>query len=58
MSTKIVDIIYAAAIKLKQVTKKGFVSTNLVAVICDNVDTQIQDFIMKELLRVERGIKF
>lgn len=60
-STKIVDIIYAAAIKIKeQVTKKRLIvsTKSSRSDFVTNVDTQIQDFIMEELLRVERGIKF
>ena len=61
LSTKIVDIIYAAAIKIKeQVTKKRLIvsTKSSRSDFVTNVDTQIQDFIMEELLRVERGIKF
>lgn len=58
LATKVIDIIYAAAIKIKEQlkTKKLVVSTKSSRTdFVTNLDTQIQGFIIDEFMKVNRG---
>lgn len=60
LATQIIDIIYAAAIKIKEQlrTKKLVVSTKSSRTdFVTNLDTQIQAFIIDEFMKLQRGYK-